>query len=265
MVSYRCELYCRYCCSYESFGNESSDVYNERQKPWCVAQSSGLWRDDNATSVNDQQFANTFLEVVATTFNSLPGHYPSGVHVDIPDSHPTMEATVASIAAEATATCVTHPRTDVFALGSILGLRSEGAVIVDMVMATAYGNNALFFQCFVEARVEAWCGARFSEFTTSDEIALHGELRKRYVDEGHIEMDVSILGVLRLEALSGLGKPLDLVRLDPIVTSISLLIRTVAVRVEEIQSDGRVLRRRLGQDLDIVVADSINVVGSGSR
>ncbi|KAG9568376.1 hypothetical protein KCV01_g19896, partial [Aureobasidium melanogenum] len=103
-----------------------------------LVQSSRIRWDDNTTSINDEQLTNAFLEVVAAALDPLPGHYPARIHIEIPDPDPTMEATIAGIAAESTATCITHPRTDVLTVGSIFRLRSEGTVVVDMVMTTSY-------------------------------------------------------------------------------------------------------------------------------
>ena len=82
------------------------------------------------------------------------------------------------------------------------------------------------------------------------------------MDERYAHVVVCVFLMTPLEALCGVAEPVDLVLLDPVVSLKLTLVRRVRVRVEQVDSDGRVARAAAGQNLYVVVAHPVNAHGA---
>ena len=78
-------------------------------------------------------------------------------------------------------------------------------------------------------------------------------------------MPTGVFAVLLLEALGRLLEPVDLAGFDPVVARVMALVRAVGMAIQEIDGEGRVVRGRLGQDFDVVVAHAVHILGAGNR
>lgn len=131
-------------------------------------------------------------------------------------------------------------------------------------LSSADHDDALFNKGVAETRVVDRGSHTLFPFTHSREIEV-GILGQGNVDKCNIHVPTSILVMVLLEASGRLLEPLNLVGLDPVVTGEVALVRCISMCVEEIDGQGRVICFASSKNLDVVVADTIDLGWSGYR
>lgn len=84
------------------------------------------------------------------------------------------------------------------------------------VLSAAHHHDTLLYKSIMKPRVIIWSRDDFSPLAFAIEFLL-SILRKRYVDEGNIHVDVGILLVFLLQAVRSLPEPFDLIFLNPVI------------------------------------------------
>lgn len=232
--------------------------------------ASRNWRND-VPAFNNNHLVQLPPGLLPAALNPLPCDNPPGIRVHLPHPDAAVKATIPGVPAKARAASVAHPGPRRLAPRAGLGgrRRFECAVVVDVVMSTADGHDALFGERGVEARVEARRRDALAPATVvrcvaaGDDIGCVSVFRQWDVDEGHIEVDVAVLRVLLLQAPDRVAEPVDLRLLQPVVALEVLFVRRVCVRVEEIKRDSRVLAGAWSEHFDVVVAYAVDVVRAG--
>lgn len=85
---------------------------------------------------------------------------------------------------------------------------------------------------------------------------------ERDVNECHVEMLMGVVTMRFLQAFSSGFEPVDLVRLEPVVSAVVGFVWRVGVGVKEVQGQGRVLAA-VRLNLDEVVSHAFYSVGTG--
>jgi len=180
------------------------------------------------------------------------------IGIDLEKSEAADISIVTAVATKAASTSVAHPEL-VFAGIHVFG---EHAVVVRVVVAAGNGFDVLFNKGVSEVGVEA--GSCHDFFPTAHDRALSvAVLWEWNVNECHVEMSVSVAAVRLFQTLGGVLEPTDLTGLDPVIAFELGFVRRIGVGIEEVERDGGMLVVALSQYLNIVVADTIDLVGAG--
>ena len=76
-------------------------------------------------------------------------------------------------------------------------------------------------------------------------------------------MRMRILPMFLFQSLSSGFEPVYLGGLEPVVAVVFMFIRTITMRIQQINRQRRVVRLATGKDFDVVISHAVDILGSG--